>query len=186
MACGILAPWPEIEPVSPAFEGGFLATGPPRKACGRQISWIGCQNTSLRSWRLSREWNDVGVQVHSWGQQILVLGNRRCKGPGWERDFTRDSIVASESWESEVSHRKWEGATHRASLAIMKGLGFMVSQCEVLNRGIFSTLTITLIVPSFVTSNSFYMLMISEYLFLTQTSVLNSRFFLWLPAQLST
>ena len=28
---GILAPWPGIEPMSPALAGGFLATGPPRK-----------------------------------------------------------------------------------------------------------------------------------------------------------
>ena len=120
------------------------------------------------------------------GEQSLVLGHSKCKGPGWEWDFTRDSAMASESWESEASHRKWEGATRRALLAIMKGLGFMVSQCEVLNRGIFSTLTPSLIVSSLVTSNSSYMLLILKYLFLTQTSVLNSRFSVWLPAQLST
>ena len=31
-ACGILAPWPGIEPTSPALEGGFLTTAPPRKS----------------------------------------------------------------------------------------------------------------------------------------------------------
>ena len=31
-ACGILVPWPGIEPMSPALEGGFLATGSPRKS----------------------------------------------------------------------------------------------------------------------------------------------------------
>ena len=31
-ACGILVPPPEIEPMSPALEGGFLTTGPPGKA----------------------------------------------------------------------------------------------------------------------------------------------------------
>ena len=31
-ACGILAPGPGIEPVSPALEGGFLTVGPPRKS----------------------------------------------------------------------------------------------------------------------------------------------------------
>ena len=33
-ACGILVPCPGIEPVSPAFQGGFLTTGPPGK------SWV--------------------------------------------------------------------------------------------------------------------------------------------------
>ena len=28
MACGILVPWPRIEPMPPALEGGFLAPGP--------------------------------------------------------------------------------------------------------------------------------------------------------------
>ena len=31
-ACGILVPWPGIEPVSPVMEGRFLTTGPPRKS----------------------------------------------------------------------------------------------------------------------------------------------------------
>ena len=31
-ACGILAPWPEIEPTPPAFEGEVLTTGPPGKS----------------------------------------------------------------------------------------------------------------------------------------------------------
>ena len=31
-ACGILVSQPEIEPSSPALEGGFLTTGPPRKS----------------------------------------------------------------------------------------------------------------------------------------------------------
>ena len=34
-ACGILVPWPGIEPMSPALQGGFLTTGPP----GRQMFW---------------------------------------------------------------------------------------------------------------------------------------------------
>ena len=32
-ACGILAPWPGIEPIPPALEGKVLATGPPGKSC---------------------------------------------------------------------------------------------------------------------------------------------------------
>ena len=35
LACGILIPWPEIKPASPALEGRFLATGP----SGR-VPWI--------------------------------------------------------------------------------------------------------------------------------------------------
>ena len=31
-ACGILVPWPVIEPVSPALEGRFLTTEPPEKS----------------------------------------------------------------------------------------------------------------------------------------------------------
>ena len=34
MAHGILVPWAGIEPASPALEGGFLTTGPPRKSVG--------------------------------------------------------------------------------------------------------------------------------------------------------
>ena len=32
MACGLLLPWPEIEPMSPALQGRFLTTGPPGKS----------------------------------------------------------------------------------------------------------------------------------------------------------
>ena len=32
MACGILVPWPGIEPTLPALEGRFLTTGPPGKS----------------------------------------------------------------------------------------------------------------------------------------------------------
>ena len=32
VACGILAPWPRIEPESPALEGKFLTTGLPEKS----------------------------------------------------------------------------------------------------------------------------------------------------------
>ena len=31
-ACGILAPWPGIEPAAPALEGEILTTGPPGKS----------------------------------------------------------------------------------------------------------------------------------------------------------
>jgi len=31
-ACGVLAPWPEIEPTLPALEGEVLTTGPPGKS----------------------------------------------------------------------------------------------------------------------------------------------------------
>ena len=41
-ACGILVPWPRIEPSSPALEGRFLTTGPPGKSLGILISgsWL--------------------------------------------------------------------------------------------------------------------------------------------------
>jgi len=32
IACEILVPWPGIEPVTAALQGGFLTTGPPRKS----------------------------------------------------------------------------------------------------------------------------------------------------------
>ena len=35
-ACGILVPWPKIEPIPPALEGGFLTTGPP----GRSLEFL--------------------------------------------------------------------------------------------------------------------------------------------------
>ena len=37
MACEILVPWPKIEPMSPALEGKFLSTGPPRKSLGKEF-----------------------------------------------------------------------------------------------------------------------------------------------------
>ena len=36
---GILVPQPEIEPMSPALEGGFLTTGPPGKSVSGQSSF---------------------------------------------------------------------------------------------------------------------------------------------------
>ena len=37
LACGILVPWPGIEPTSPALVGRFLATGPPKKSPHLQV-----------------------------------------------------------------------------------------------------------------------------------------------------
>ena len=39
MACGILVPRPGTEPVSPAFQGGVLTTGPPGKSCNQVLCW---------------------------------------------------------------------------------------------------------------------------------------------------
>ena len=39
MACGILVPWPGIEPASPALQGRFLTTEPPGK-CHNNYSWL--------------------------------------------------------------------------------------------------------------------------------------------------
>ena len=38
VACGILVPWPGIEPPAPALEGGFFTTGPPRKSQAAGVS----------------------------------------------------------------------------------------------------------------------------------------------------
>ena len=38
-ACGILVPWPGIEPASFAMEGGFLTTGPPGKSQKGNINY---------------------------------------------------------------------------------------------------------------------------------------------------
>ena len=38
--CGILVPQPGIEPVSPAFQGGFLSTGPPGKSLIHLFSFL--------------------------------------------------------------------------------------------------------------------------------------------------
>ena len=39
-ACGILVAWPEIQPASPAWQGRFLATGPPGKSLERTFDWF--------------------------------------------------------------------------------------------------------------------------------------------------
>ena len=36
-ACGILVPWPEIQPGSSAWQDRFLATGPPGKPPGESL-----------------------------------------------------------------------------------------------------------------------------------------------------
>ena len=36
-SCGILVPWPGINPLSPAFEHGFLTTGPPGKSLDKLL-----------------------------------------------------------------------------------------------------------------------------------------------------
>ena len=38
-ACGILVPWPGIEPASPELKGGFFTTGPPGKCGGPNAGW---------------------------------------------------------------------------------------------------------------------------------------------------
>ena len=46
-ACGILAPWPGIEPALPALEGEVLTTGPPGKS--REISFKGQHKTRFQT-----------------------------------------------------------------------------------------------------------------------------------------
>ena len=38
-ACGILAPWPGIEPAPPALESKVLTTGPPGKSWEEIFEW---------------------------------------------------------------------------------------------------------------------------------------------------
>ena len=47
-ACGILAPWPGIEPGSPALQGRFLTTGPP----GKSLKWIILRAMKILQWFL--------------------------------------------------------------------------------------------------------------------------------------
>lgn len=80
-------------------------------------------------------------------------------------------------WEMRESHMQGFGD-------YIKDLDLIISQCEGLNRGINCTLTPSLILSNLMTSNNSYILMISKYI--TQTSALNSRLLILLPAQLST
>ena len=52
MARGILVPWPGIEPVSPAWQGRFLTTGPP----GKSLTW------RILSY-LANMWNECNCAV---------------------------------------------------------------------------------------------------------------------------
>ena len=52
--CGILVPWPGMEPTSPVLEGRFLTNGPPGKSWAKYISQGGGESdtgaaTSVRS-----------------------------------------------------------------------------------------------------------------------------------------
>jgi len=49
LAYGILVPWPEIEPVSPALEGGFLTAGPQGSPCSSTLEVTGLGFTHLFS-----------------------------------------------------------------------------------------------------------------------------------------
>ena len=56
-ACGILVPWPGMEPVSPALVGGFLTTGPPGKSCkiSYQTGFLRWENFHSSSWSVGRK-----------------------------------------------------------------------------------------------------------------------------------
>ena len=58
--CGILVPWPVIEPVSPALQGRFLATGPPGKS----------HNNEIESGKQTNNWQ-TKVQGQTASQVIL-------------------------------------------------------------------------------------------------------------------
>ena len=46
-ACGILVPWPEIKPVSPALYGGFLTAEPPGKSL---LPVFYCESVQAQAW----------------------------------------------------------------------------------------------------------------------------------------
>ena len=48
-ACGILNPWPGIEPVPPALEGGILTTGPSGNSCSLFLKPLCSHSLSLES-----------------------------------------------------------------------------------------------------------------------------------------
>ena len=54
-ACGILAPWPGIEPALPALEGEVLTTGPPGKYQELILEHIFCVGEYLGFWRYNDE-----------------------------------------------------------------------------------------------------------------------------------
>ena len=61
MACGLLVPWPGIEPTSPGLQGRFLTTGPPGK--------------SRRGWIfLTEEYKMARLPPPSWLQSLDSLG----------------------------------------------------------------------------------------------------------------
>ena len=100
-ACGILVPWPGIEPMSPALQGRFLTTKPPRKSHLK---------LTFRQKKKGRKWNrsvvSYSFQSHrlqpprSSAHGILQARILECivmpssRGSSWPRDWTRVSHVA--------------------------------------------------------------------------------------------
>ena len=62
-ACGILAPRPGIEPVSPALEGGFLTTGPSEKSLEIHFSlaWFVMHDLLFGGASFSRNFNVLSL-----------------------------------------------------------------------------------------------------------------------------
>ena len=70
LACGILVPWPGIEPVFPALQGRFLTTGPPRKSWDGVVLKVEFLNSSFRyygaptmCWTLSFHFSHSLIQL---------------------------------------------------------------------------------------------------------------------------
>ena len=80
------------------------------------------------------------------------------------------------------------GATHGRFQAYLteRGQGSNLPPHPLLTHWATAGTPSSLILSSLLTPNSFSMLMLSKYMFLTQTSVLNSGFFIQLLAQIST
>ena len=81
-ACGILVPWPAIEPMPPALEGRFLTTGPPGKSlyhhfylrkreCSSQVLTLSC---ALGEPLATQEWLEHRPcfmwPLHQWRRRV--------------------------------------------------------------------------------------------------------------------
>ena len=81
--CGILVPWPGIEPAPPVLEGGVLTTGPPGKSCSGHLlnECFSQQQCMVNSVHIiipflqmnsvkTRFWWLPGAEIWAWGFQL--------------------------------------------------------------------------------------------------------------------
>ena len=75
-ACGVLVPWPGIEPVSPALQGGFLTTGPP----GKSLCAGSCNSDVTTNVSHPQAMDSTGASP----RRTAKLGTRRWRAePSW-------------------------------------------------------------------------------------------------------